>query len=223
MEDAKVPIAQTIDVPHQEVKAPEPPPPAGNASPAAAAASAAPLPPAATPAAKSAGKPVPQAMALPRPIGIAPDLDPHIWVNKVFGPIFKRRNLWMMGQGEQYFVCTHPDDTIFFGVFSPLKSEERYDWYIVATNPSGPFMLGEQVASFLDAPKAIKFGFLRDPDKIPPPAISVQEVFEKERLAMVDVMRGKAQRFFELEDIRLKSKLDSSQTAEHEQLKKELL
>jgi hypothetical protein len=129
----------------------------------------------------------PDAILAPRPFRRM--RDPHNLFGQAFRPILGTRQIYTAPCGDQYFIRGDPESTLHFPTHHPLGSAERYEWYVVADNDTDQIGKFEKVDSWKEAPKAVKFGYLRPVEQVEPPSVEYKLDFLRKNQPTVEQVK----------------------------------
>jgi hypothetical protein len=142
----------------------------------------------------------PDAIMVPKPFQRL--ADPHPKFNLMFLDVLGVRKIYTRAinheQPQQYFITGTAECTRNFPTLHPLAGLARYDWFVVGETDTSPPRMPRPVARDTDAPRAVRYGWLRDPDPLVPPALDEKAEHARAYAGMFAEMLPKLQRIKEL-------------------------
>jgi hypothetical protein len=110
-------------------------------------------------------KPSPDAVLVPKPY-LPSGRAPHQVFRQLFAPVLGSARVAAADQVNMYFLFAHGNQrvaSLYFPSLGDRHHQERYDWYVVQETRDGPVLHEpRRVASYHDAPGAVKYGYARE-------------------------------------------------------------
>lgn len=160
----------------------------------------------------------PDCVTVPRPY-LSGGGRPHSALDARFGPVLGVRTVTLFNQGQCTLLAKDPHATLHYPSMHELSPAECHEWWVVAESRDSPTLANPYpVESWRDRPDAIKFGFLKDPQKVVPPGVDEKVAFQRSTQANVLEYQKKVERLKQL--VGPGKILDAAQEQEFEEIMK---